>query len=116
MIHALRLCNRFGKGKDAHVHKLPTEVISIIEDIIVSSTCEEISEIWDDSIACFEDRCPSFDEYYPAHGVDPDVSLEASEPSSRSRAKSLTFISATVIAIRSTVALRVNPTFNGRDT
>lgn len=34
VLTALRLCHRFGKGKDVHVNRLPVEIEQAIEDII----------------------------------------------------------------------------------
>lgn len=61
-LHALRLCHRFGRGPQAHVFKLPVEIVLQIEQIIIKGTLER-----DDgpelAFRCYERRCDPIDHF-----------------------------------------------------
>ncbi|KAK5729538.1 hypothetical protein LTR17_011841 [Elasticomyces elasticus] len=70
----LRLAHRFGQGPQAHITKLPVEMLLLIEDFVIEARRD--TNVWDDgwdpydtasNFACFESRCaPSH------HWVEPE--------------------------------------------
>ncbi|KAK3067778.1 hypothetical protein LTR53_015139 [Teratosphaeriaceae sp. CCFEE 6253] len=62
-IHALRLCNRYGEGKDVHVTRLPAEMISHIESHLVASERDETGYQWNVPSWRFEALCNPVDHY-----------------------------------------------------
>lgn len=63
-INALRLCNRFGTGRACHVNKLPTELITIIEENLVQAAREEALQTWSKLLQCWEDKCYRIADHY----------------------------------------------------
>ena len=62
VIYQLRLCNRFGKGPESYVTKLPVELVTKIESGILHAAKEEAVPRWDVALRCFEQRC-TFEEH-----------------------------------------------------
>lgn len=60
-ITALRLCNRFGKGDRAFITKLPIEVMSEIEALVIQDARDEEREDWENELRCFEWNCDDLD-------------------------------------------------------
>lgn len=61
-ITAFRICHTFGKGPDVHVTKLPVEMRTAIEKIIIDAQNTEVMRggcgaAWKDHFTCFENRC-----------------------------------------------------------
>lgn len=61
VFHALRLCNRFGKGSQAFIARLPTELIANIEAHVLSSVRQEEKTTWQERLRCLEGRCEQFE-------------------------------------------------------
>ena len=63
---ALRLCNRYGRGTNCHVNKLPTELIELIEaHVDIAMRQKEIVE-WEQQKRCAECKCAcDYDEHWP---------------------------------------------------
>lgn len=62
--NALRLCQRFGKGPDAHITRLPNELLKAIEDLIFEeylSRWPEDKGAWETNFLHFERRCEPLD-------------------------------------------------------
>ncbi|SMR45063.1 unnamed protein product [Zymoseptoria tritici ST99CH_3D1] len=61
VLHALRLCHRFGKGPDVHITKLPAELELIIEELCLHPTWCRATAFehfdWEADFRCFESRC-----------------------------------------------------------
>lgn len=57
IITALRLCNRYGKGTECFVNKLPTEMIELIEAQVHVATRQEAFTEWEQQRKCTEGRC-----------------------------------------------------------
>ncbi|KAG9765202.1 hypothetical protein KCU73_g582, partial [Aureobasidium melanogenum] len=60
-VRTLRLCNRFGKGKNAYVAKLPKEIIDMIEkqllvQHLVTQSAQKAVD-WSSRYCCFESSC-----------------------------------------------------------
>ena len=60
---ALRLSNRYGQGPHATVAKLPPEIISIIEDFLMSAERDQISQKWRKDFRCYRLLCDPSDHY-----------------------------------------------------
>jgi hypothetical protein len=60
-IRTLRLCNRFGKGKNAYVAKLPKEIIDMIERQLLvqylNTSATQRAVDWPSRYCCFESSC-----------------------------------------------------------
>lgn len=54
---ALRLCNRFGKGPEVSITKLPVEMIAAIEELLTQTARAEVLAEWELDFKCFESRC-----------------------------------------------------------
>jgi len=64
VITALRLCNRFGKGKNCYISKLPTELINEIEHLILEPERERCLATWSKELKCWERECKAFDDHF----------------------------------------------------
>ncbi|GAB7327904.1 hypothetical protein MBLNU13_g11686t1 [Cladosporium sp. NU13] len=60
-LNALRACNRFGKGQQCHINKLPVELIQSIAHYYVLPEREENAEQWQSQLRCYEDTCSLFE-------------------------------------------------------
>jgi hypothetical protein len=60
-LNALRACNRFGKGPQCHLNKLPVELIQSIAQYYVLPVYEDNAEKWQSQLRCYEDTCSIFD-------------------------------------------------------
>lgn len=59
-ITALRLCHRFGTGPEAHITRLPRELVLLIEDYVHAANWHLRSKPdceWRSSFTCFQARC-----------------------------------------------------------
>jgi hypothetical protein len=59
-LHTLRLCNRFGKGENAGITKLPRELVEFIgEELLALLRRDETDDIygWAKRYGCFEGTC-----------------------------------------------------------
>ena len=56
-ITALRLCNRFGKGENCYIHKLPTELVDAVEKLIVEPERERRLAEWTREMKCWAKKC-----------------------------------------------------------
>ena len=63
-IIALRLCGRFGTGPLCHINKLPAELISEIEKLVVEPVRVEVLETWSSKYKCFELKCDIIDDHF----------------------------------------------------
>jgi hypothetical protein len=62
-ITALRLCNRFGKGANCYIHKLPIELVQMIEDIIIERERERCLVPWSKQTRCWLQECDDFTDH-----------------------------------------------------
>ncbi|GAB7343453.1 hypothetical protein MBLNU457_1477t1 [Dothideomycetes sp. NU457] len=63
-IDTLRLCNRFGKGPNAKVTKLPVELVEMIEQEILREPRATAARAWERRHACIEQRCQPLDHFH----------------------------------------------------
>jgi hypothetical protein len=63
VITALRLCNRFGKGSDCYIQKLPTELVEAIEQYIVEPEREKCLAVWSRDLKCYSKECNFIDDH-----------------------------------------------------
>ena len=59
----LRLCNRFGRGQEAYITKLPQELISMIELELVRELRIHYHSHWGDELCCLEQDCELYDHF-----------------------------------------------------
>lgn len=63
VIDTLRLCNRFGKGDQAFVTRLPTELLEVVVQHIRWADLESNLERWSQGLACCEGGCFTLDHW-----------------------------------------------------
>jgi hypothetical protein len=56
-IIALRLCNKFGKGPECHIRKLPTELFDVIEQLVVKPERKKRLVLWSQLLRCYTGQC-----------------------------------------------------------
>lgn len=56
-LNALRACNRFGKGQQCHINKLPVELIQSIASYYILPVREKHRESSMSQLRCYEDSC-----------------------------------------------------------
>ena len=66
-ITALRLCNRFGKGDDCHIHKLPVELVDEVEKLIIEPERERRLAVWIREMKCWSKKCYFITRPSPAY-------------------------------------------------
>lgn len=57
VINTLRLCNRYGKGMQVAVTKLPVEIVTVIERYLIDDTRAQLRDVWEAAFRCWEHRC-----------------------------------------------------------
>lgn len=57
VVNTLRLCSRFGTGRQCHVNKLPVELIDAIEEHIKEVARQAALGDWTKQLRCWEDKC-----------------------------------------------------------
>ncbi|KAK5113325.1 hypothetical protein LTR85_010942 [Meristemomyces frigidus] len=57
----LRLCNRFGKGDMAFIARLPVELVTQVEDILMRQERTETWKAWTEDYRCFQALCTPTD-------------------------------------------------------
>ncbi|KAF2498026.1 hypothetical protein BU16DRAFT_332256 [Lophium mytilinum] len=62
-ITALRLCHRFGAGPDAHITKLPLELIEIIAELMQQESRLWKYLEWKEDYDCFQESCELEDHF-----------------------------------------------------
>ena len=63
-IDTLRLCNRFGRGQEAYITKLPQELISMIElELVRKLRIHYYHSHWGDELCCLEQDCELYDHF-----------------------------------------------------
>ncbi|KAK4893983.1 hypothetical protein LTR27_007789 [Elasticomyces elasticus] len=62
--YTLRLCNRFGTGDDAHINRLPVEIVTEIESYLIEAAREDTELEWSPNHFCFAGMCEPIDHYY----------------------------------------------------
>lgn len=73
---ALRLCNRYGRGNNCYVNKLPTELIELIEGHVHIAMRQRALAEWAQQKQCAEGKCAcDYDEHWPADRKDLHGSL-----------------------------------------
>lgn len=70
IINTLRLCQRFGKGVNAHINRLPNEIIDTIEKHLFPGIEEELEEEWRQKYSCVVDECVPTDHCDPDEAED----------------------------------------------
>lgn len=61
---ALRLCNRFGKGPKARITTVPEELISAIEEYMLSHARFRATIFIEEQFKCFESQCQPADHLF----------------------------------------------------
>jgi hypothetical protein len=56
-LNALRACNRFGKGPQCHITKLPVELVQSVANYYILPVREELARQCNSQFRCFEDKC-----------------------------------------------------------
>lgn len=57
-VHQLRLCHRFGKGPNAHLTKLPQELLDMVAQSLIDLAIRDAPhDKWQEPFSCFENRC-----------------------------------------------------------
>lgn len=79
-INALRLCNRYGKGDQAAVTKLPAELVAEIEGHLVEAERKVQRKNWRTDFACFQGLCKPIDHLSDSEQVEIWCDVYASEP------------------------------------
>ncbi|GAB1736943.1 hypothetical protein NU219Hw_g311t1 [Hortaea werneckii] len=64
-INTLRLCHRFGKGEQDTITRLPVELLSEVEDILMEEERRKRREEWETDFRCFQVHCEPRDHYGP---------------------------------------------------
>ncbi|KAI7374634.1 hypothetical protein KC336_g20167 [Hortaea werneckii] len=64
-INTLRMCHRFGKGEDVAITRLPVELLSEVEDILMEEERRKTREEWETDFRCFQLHCDPSDHYGP---------------------------------------------------
>ncbi|KAI7215306.1 hypothetical protein KC333_g5531 [Hortaea werneckii] len=62
-INTLRLCHRFGKGDQAAITKLPVELLSEVEDILMAEERRKTREEWETDFRCFQLHCEPYEHF-----------------------------------------------------
>lgn len=62
-INTLRMCHRFGKGDQAAITRLPVELLSEVEDILIEEERRKRREEWETDFRCFQLHCEPGDHY-----------------------------------------------------
>jgi hypothetical protein len=60
IVTALRLCHRYGKGHNVSITKIPTELLSTIEDLVYEAIRTSVTD-WSETFRHFETRCKALD-------------------------------------------------------
>jgi hypothetical protein len=63
VVNTVRACNRFGKGPQCHINKLPVELVQSILDYHVSAIRKKKRKKCIKLLRCYEDSCTIFDHY-----------------------------------------------------
>jgi hypothetical protein len=63
VINTLRLCNRYGTGATCYINKVPTELISAVEEYLVESAREKALKTWSQERKCCEGICQELEHY-----------------------------------------------------
>jgi hypothetical protein len=63
VVNTVRACNRFGKGPQCHIRKLPVELVQNILDYHVSAMRKRKRKKCVKLLRCYEDSCTIFDHY-----------------------------------------------------
>ncbi|KAI7233088.1 hypothetical protein KC330_g5548 [Hortaea werneckii] len=64
-INALRMCHRFGKGEDVAITRLPVELLSEVENILMEEERRKRREEWETDFRCFQLYCELRDHFDP---------------------------------------------------
>lgn len=66
-IRMLRMCNRFGRGREAHITKLPVELVNLIEEEYILDAMKTDSpkhcREWNLDYKCWRPRCELLDHF-----------------------------------------------------
>lgn len=81
VVNTVRACNRFGKGPQCHINRLPVELVQRIIHYYLSEDRETRLEECVKLLRCYEDTCTVFDHYsredlleiYDEHYVDDNI-------------------------------------------
>lgn len=61
-LNALRACNRFGKGPQCHINKLPIELVQSIARYYILPVREKHAALCTSQLHCYEESCLLFDD------------------------------------------------------
>jgi hypothetical protein len=62
-LNAVRACNRFGKGPQCHINKLPVELVQRVAQYCILPERKEKSEDWSKRLLCYQDECEILDHF-----------------------------------------------------
>ncbi|KAI6903994.1 hypothetical protein KC318_g14075 [Hortaea werneckii] len=62
-INALRMCHRFGKGEDVAITRLPVELLSEVENVLIEEERRKTREEWETDFQCFQLHCELRDHF-----------------------------------------------------
>ncbi|KAI6868842.1 hypothetical protein KC338_g3800 [Hortaea werneckii] len=65
-INTLRMCHRFGKGDQAAITRLPVELLSEVEDLLMQEERRKTREEWETDFRCFQLQCDIRDHCDPS--------------------------------------------------
>jgi hypothetical protein len=88
MFNTLRLCNRFGRGPESDITRLPPELISIIEDFLLLEERSKTSAAWHTDFSCYQLLCDpedhitteQFEQYLQKAKADKTMGAPTAEP------------------------------------
>lgn len=65
VLHQIRLCHRFGRGANAHLHKLPQELLEMVVDNLLQSNRDEFAAYseWSEPFRCYQRLCEPIDHF-----------------------------------------------------
>ncbi|KAF2213916.1 hypothetical protein CERZMDRAFT_95943 [Cercospora zeae-maydis SCOH1-5] len=61
VLNTLQLCNRFGRGPEAAITKLPTELVQHIQKYMLKEKQEELIPAWTRDFRCWQSLCAPID-------------------------------------------------------
>ena len=62
-VDTLRLCQRFGKGENVAITRLPIEVLVSVQDNLIEEEREKLDLEWTEDLRCWESRCQIIDHF-----------------------------------------------------
>ncbi|TKA80454.1 hypothetical protein B0A49_01896 [Cryomyces minteri] len=85
-IAALRLSHRFGRGSEAHITTLPTEIVGMIEEELIKQPRWDAYVSWTKASQCFQETCRPRDHFTEEEiqGIMDDMGVDSSDSDTES--------------------------------